>query len=762
MLKKILALNGVGRFEAYKAHGDVEFKKFTLIFAENGIGKTTLGDVIRSLQTGNVDILKGRRTLGINIDQAAKMLLADGSVAEFKEGVWNKRPPGGVAIFDASYIRDNVHAGEVVDTEHKRNLFQVIVGAEGVRLVKLVTSLEKQRSELNTPIRTAKAAMDAVLPAGMSIDQFIAVAKDDTIDDKIAQAQTDLAAAMKAKDIKDHRVPVALVAPVVPAGLFDLLGKTLDGIAEEAEELLREHAAHLGKEGQTWLSTGTRMITDEACPFCGQDIKGNDLVAAYRACFSAAYRDLADMTGKLPAALGTTLGPMPVGKIEQTLSGNQEAIAWWKDYAAVEDLPAFDLDAAKATLSNALKLIGDLVEKKRGNLLEAVLSTPEADAAMAILDELGKTMAAYNEAVTARNAVLQATKAKIESADAATAGKALKKLQALKKRHEQPLAGHCDEYAKLVAEREDLGKRKDVAKDALDDHTDKVVGTYENSLNAHLKKFLVGFRIKGTKAEFPRGIPTSNYQLLINGVEVDVGSNESPDSEPTFKNTLSGGDRSALALALFMAQLDDAAVKPEIAILLDDPFQSQDAFRRTATAFEIKRAGDKVQQVIVMSHDAHFLKLLWDELPNDQRKALRLHAVGDTTTMSEWDIYEHLKSDHQQNITSLQRYIDEGKGAPRDVAQKLRPTLEGHCKLVAYGQFGDSDMMGEIIKTVREEGKDHVLYAILDRLEELNSYARRYHHATNVDAATEPLSEAELKGYAEQILELMRVRSQAA
>lgn len=163
-----------------------------------------------------------------------------------------------------------------------------------------------------------------------------------------------------------------------------------------------------------------------------------------------------------------------------------------------------------------------------------------------------------------------------------------------------------------------------------------------------------------------------------------------------------------------------------------------------------------------MSHDAHFLKLAWDELPPDQRKALRLNAVGNTSTMSEWDIYEHLKSDHQHNVAAMQRYVDDGKGEPRDVAQKLRPALEGYCKIVAYGEFGENDMMGDILKAVREAGPDHVLYHVLDQLEEFNSYARRYHHATNPDAAIEPLSEGELQGYTRQILALMRVKPPAS
>src|SRR5687768_16892752 len=51
MIKKILSIHGIGRFENLKATGDVTFGKYTLIFAENGVGKTTLCDIIKSLQT---------------------------------------------------------------------------------------------------------------------------------------------------------------------------------------------------------------------------------------------------------------------------------------------------------------------------------------------------------------------------------------------------------------------------------------------------------------------------------------------------------------------------------------------------------------------------------------------------------------------------------------------------------------------------------------------------------------------------------------
>jgi hypothetical protein len=67
-------------------------------------------------------------------------------------------------------------------------------------------------------------------------------------------------------------------------------------------------------------------------------------------------------------------------------------------------------------------------------------------------------------------------------------------------------------------------------------------------------------------------------------------------------------------------------------------------------------------------------------------------------------------------------------------------------------------MVGEICKRVRDTGPAHTLYDLLDELEELNDYAKNYHHATNEDHASFPIVEGELRGYGIRILEIMRVR----
>ena len=63
MLKKVIALKNVGRFREFAATGDVELRRLTLIFAPNGLGKTTLCDVLRSLQSGRPEYIQDRKSV---------------------------------------------------------------------------------------------------------------------------------------------------------------------------------------------------------------------------------------------------------------------------------------------------------------------------------------------------------------------------------------------------------------------------------------------------------------------------------------------------------------------------------------------------------------------------------------------------------------------------------------------------------------------------------------------------------------------------
>jgi wobble nucleotide-excising tRNase len=143
-------------------------------------------------------------------------------------------------------------------------------------------------------------------------------------------------------------------------------------------------------------------------------------------------------------------------------------------------------------------------------------------------------------------------------------------------------------------------------------------------MNEHLDNFNAGFRIAETTHTYPGGVATSSYQLVINKTRVDIGDGRTPLDRPSFKNTLSGGDRSTLALAFFLADLERDPDRQSRIVVFDDPMSSQDAFRRRQTIHEIRRTGRECAQVIVLSHDAAFLRQVWEKCPSDQRAAVQL------------------------------------------------------------------------------------------------------------------------------------------
>lgn len=65
-----------------------------------------------------------------------------------------------------------------------------------------------------------------------------------------------------------------------------------------------------------------------------------------------------------------------------------------------------------------------------------------------------------------------------------------------------------------------------------------------------------------------------------------MGDGKPLADRPSFKNTLSAGDRTTLAVAFFLAHLErDTDIGRKI-VVLDDPLSSQDAFRRRQTVQE--------------------------------------------------------------------------------------------------------------------------------------------------------------------------------
>lgn len=756
MLTKIITIENIGRFKNASATNDSQLKKHTTIVGANGYGKTTLCAILRSLQTGSPDHITGRKTVGAAKGPAVNLLLASGN-SKFDGSKWTTTMPA-MAIFDGVFIADNVHSGEVVDTEHKRNLYRVIIGSQGVSWAHDDARLAGESRTKTTDITNSTRSLQPHIPEGMKVEQFTALAADPDVDAKITEQERIVDAVRQAGQLKTRAALSEISLPSIPAGLENLLGRTLEGIATDAEHQIGRHlAAHgMEEEGATWIADGLPHA-GETCPFCGQGVKDLPLVAAYRAVFSDGYDRLKSDLEDMRSSVASSFGEGAVGRLKTLAEQNRTAVEYWARYCTL-DKAELDLSDAVAP---ALDAIGQamiaLLDQKIQRPLEALtLSDVFRSTTTATYADADKAVAITNEKVRAANSVIASRKLQADTTDLKKAEAELDRRKAIKARHKSEVDALCGSHAKHVADKEAIEKQKADIRTKLDAHTKRVVKPYEDLINQYLDDFNAGFRIAETKHSYAGGVATSSYQLVIEKHRIDLGDGRTPLQMPSFKNTLSAGDRTTLALAFFLANLSQDAQLKDKVVVFDDPFNSQDAFRRLHTIHEIMKVAGGCAQVIVLSHDATFLKQVWDKAPPADRTSLQICDVGALgSRIMPIDLAKACQGRTAEDLDDLVTYVDTGAGKRIDIIRKMRTVLETYCRTTYPGSFLNDDNLGDILGKIRSSGTAHPAAPLYDRLSQINDYTVQYHHGEDVtDATPDQIDPRELAGYARRTLKI--------
>lgn len=156
---------------------------------------------MRSLFTNAPALVHGRTTLGSTTPPEAQLLFTSG-VINFRAGAWTP-PFTEIAIFDGPYVTENVFAGDVVDTENRRNLYRVIVGSQGITLATQVNGIDDQIRQKTNEIRESRNGLQRYCPAGTTVEDLIALPEDQDIDTKIAAKEQELQAVQHAAQLQN-------------------------------------------------------------------------------------------------------------------------------------------------------------------------------------------------------------------------------------------------------------------------------------------------------------------------------------------------------------------------------------------------------------------------------------------------------------------------------------------------------------------------------------------------------------------------------
>jgi wobble nucleotide-excising tRNase len=761
MLEKFISIKNVGRFRDCHSQGDVSFRKLTLLFAENGQGKTTLCAILRSLQSGQHEFISERKTLGENNPSYVQVRLA-GNTISFTDNKWSDTHPD-IAIFDSVFVHDNVYAGDYVDHDHKKNLYRIIVGTRGVQLAQQIDALDDQIRDANTDIRTRKDAASRTLPNGITFEDYLRWQPIEDIEVKIQHKSNEISsrqrAVERASEIQAKGLFVRIHLPSIPADFTTILAKQLADIASDAETRVKQQMARhqMDHQGESWLSQGLGYVQNNQCPFCGQDVQANDLIAAYRSHFNAAYKTLKQEVAQLGQRVKSAIGESSLLLVQQTLLGNLALDEFWKQFIKAI-LPDFSFAEIQQKYAKLCERCLALVQKKQENPTEPVTQDAEYSSALADVEALRETVLAYNATVDAYNTCINEQKTSVERREYLTTLKnELVRLEAYNRRFEPAVIQACQGYIDALNAKNRLERQKESTRQQLDTHCENILQTYEQSINDYLDQFNAGFRIANSRHLYTGGTPSCQYQIQINNTAIDLGDSNTSPGTPCFKTALSSGDRGALALAFFLAALNQDPQVTNKIVVLDDPFTSLDRFRRTCTQQLIRELAKVARQVIVLSHDPPFLKLIWDECPPDERKTLQLCRTGDNIMLGEWDIEAETQSTYLRDYSILLAFFRERTGTPLNVARAIRPFLEGMLRSHFPRRFEPNGWLGNFIKTIRAGTTDGLQHAQADlpELEAINEYSKKYHHEQNPNADAELISSDELHGYVKRTLRLV-------
>jgi wobble nucleotide-excising tRNase len=762
MINTLQLLRNIGQFDSVGSGATIPLSRLTLIYAENGRGKTTLAAVLRSLASGDPLPITERQRFAAQHPPHV-VLDCDGGPpsAMFQSGAWN-RTLANLVVFDDLFVDQNIYSGLAVETAHRQNLHELVLGAQGVNLNRKLQGLIARIEEHNAGLREKAVAIPAAKRGALSVDEFCALPSRADIEDAIQATERNLAASREQDPVRNTPLFETLSLPVFDlAAIGRVLDEDLPSLDARAAARVQAHVHALGPSGEAWIGEGMQRLPDQAqaavtvtCPFCAQDLAGSPVITHYRAYFSAAYADLKRRISEALAELNRRhAADVPVA-FERAVRVAIERRQFWSRFCNVPDI-AVDTATSVRDWRAVREAVASTLNRKQASPLERMAVSDETRALVATYDTHRATIAALNRQLQDANRAIGVVREQVATANPITLVGDLARLKAIKARHTPEITLLCDDYMRGRSAKTATEEQRDQARAALEQQRTSVFPGYQTATNIYLQRFNAGFRLDSVTSANTRGGPTCTYDVVINSTPVHVGGGEPGPGNPSFRNTLSAGDRNSLALAFFFASLDqDPGLRNKI-VVIDDPISSLDDHRALTTVQEIRRLEGQADQVIVLSHNKSFLCRLWEGAAPSMRAALEVARDGTGSTLRAWDVNQDCVTEHDRRHALLREFIATSTANGREVARAIRPTIEAFCRVAYPEHFPAGTLLGPFRNACEQNiGMQEEILSASDtqELRDLLEYANRFHHDTNPAWETEVINDGELRGYVERAM----------
>lgn len=711
MINKVEQLVSIGKFRNYQTAGQVNFKKLTLIYGENGGGKTTLTSVFRSLSADKPEIVRSRISTNSAAPQVAQITQTGTPIIfhSFGAAGWTT-PFTDIEIFDIHFVNDNIYSGFDFKEEHKKQLHQFVIGAQGIAIQE---QMEQNKADKTTSRQNQTSIEQQLIQqvgnnlTANIITSFLVIpaTQYNGIDQQITTAEAALASA-NANTIIQTLQPLSPLIRIISnidfTSLITDLQTTSQAIQNAAlETLFSNHCQDLTDNGldgpENWLQRGFAYIENKqiineptiSCPFCKQTIDGNvEILNAYINKFNADFNALVI---RLQSHL-TTLQNFNLETVIQAINNTNltntgRVVSWSTHLPNTVHPPSFNIIANESDLRAEFQSLIALLQQKIQNPTLAV-STITANVFQSSGNTINTNIDIYNQSVTTYNNAISTFRAGILTA--ANAQLTVDKLKRIKKRFEPPIVMLCTQ---LLAEKQIL-KGLETAYSALSQQQQTAAATFFSSYQTRINHYLgtvfkTLFRIEDVVHVAPAGKAIHSkiaYKLTIDSKDISFDPNQPFNA----KECLSEGDKSTIALAFFLSKLDIDPNRQNKILIFDDPLSSLDTNRRTYTVGIIRTLFQQLKQVVVLSHNEYFLHEIGKDIGVSQKCILRIKEdfVAKASKLEICNLEELVKIEYFKHIESLEAFRSNPDHSLKDsVLGWLRNVLEAHLRFKFYKEI---------------------------------------------------------------------------
>ncbi|MDY0339919.1 MAG: AAA family ATPase [Coriobacteriia bacterium] len=760
MIEKIVSIVNVGKLTDHAAVGDQTFRKLTIIYGDNAIGKTTLAATLDSLRENSPAGVIGRKTLGSANGQSVSILTSDG-LRTFGDGVWDSPYPA-LEVFNSDFVSRVVYSGDYVTNDHQKNLCSLLVGRTAVTEGKRLEELRAELKAVNTRLREVEGLVKPHISGALDVDAFAKLPAKDDVDSVLDKARRQLDAAENLTSVLAKPVPARTDLPTPDDVLLaEVLARSVDCISADALARMDAHRhSRMDGKGEQWLRDGMQYVKDQNCPFCDQTLEASEFYTVLQRYFGDAYRDFESALRKDLASLADQYDSNALqSAAERLLRQRAVATTWTEQIKAIDPAKlAVDLSEEIATAVKSCAAVRDVIATKK----RSPLDTMSMNAHGGHLADLRNSLEALRAADAEVAAAVREVALFIEGAKTADVSELKREVELLKNRrarHDESVAPHCIDYLDLIIKKEEVTAAGKAAKARMNQSMETLLSKYRDEMNDYLSQFSSAIRIENPRTNHQTKPPSVEYSISIDGVIIPLGKPAAPKDVPCFGNTLSDGEKNLFALALFLAHVKNRPDLDKVAVVFDDPVNSLDQERRLMIAETLLAMGSNLAQVVVLTHEPRLAHMLYRSAPSADCKVLCIRRDGHSSCVREWDTMDRdLATDYFRNYFTIADFIDGKPVAWEAVSRCLRPFLEDYLRQRFPGEFAVDEWLGQMADRIEAAVAGDSLDSIKAKLEDIRLVAKAtnpQHHGSTHALGTERLNATSTEMYAKRALSVV-------